>query len=135
MGEDEDKFLLPEALAPQRSPIGLIDIIKHAPVSELRAFYDSWYRPENMVVAVVGDIDPAAVEPELRRILGPVHAHGAALPAPNLGIVDDSPGLGARLYLVREASSTKVAIDSVWAHGHDADTVAFESHNCGSSSP
>ena len=43
----------------ERLPIGKPDIIRNAPVARLRAFYDTWYRPERMAVIVVGDIDPA----------------------------------------------------------------------------
>ncbi len=45
-----------------RLPIGKPDIIRTAPVSQLRALYDTWYRPDRMAVIVVGDIDPAAIE-------------------------------------------------------------------------
>ena len=43
----------------ERLPIGKPEIIRNAPVARLRAFYDTWYRPERMAVIVVGDIDPA----------------------------------------------------------------------------
>ena len=36
----------------ERLPIGKPDIIRNAPVARLRAFYDTWYRPERMAVIV-----------------------------------------------------------------------------------
>ena len=41
----------------ERLPIGKPDIIRNAPVARLRAFYDTWYRPDRMAVIAVGDID------------------------------------------------------------------------------
>src|SRR5499427_9052581 len=49
-----------------RLPIGKPEIIRSAPVARLRAFYDTWYRPERMAVVAVGDIDPASMEASIR---------------------------------------------------------------------
>src|SRR5712691_11401498 len=46
----------------ERLPIGKPEIIRNAPVARLRAFYDTWYRPERIAVIAVGDIDAAATE-------------------------------------------------------------------------
>ena len=51
-------FLLKGQLAADRAPIGTVDIIQNAPVSELADFYRAYYRPERTQVIVVGDIDP-----------------------------------------------------------------------------
>ncbi len=40
-----------------RDPIGVEKTLLAANSKKLRAFYDAWYRPENMVVVLVGDID------------------------------------------------------------------------------
>ncbi len=42
----------------ERVPIGKPDIIRNAPVARLRAFYDTWYRPERMALIAVGDMSP-----------------------------------------------------------------------------
>lgn len=44
------------------NPIGTVDSIKSAPVSELRAYYDAWYRPELTTLIAVGDFDAFEVE-------------------------------------------------------------------------
>jgi zinc protease len=49
----------------ERLPIGNIDVIKNFPYDTLRAFYKSWYRPNLMAVAIVGDIDVKAMEAEI----------------------------------------------------------------------
>lgn len=54
----------------ERKPIGEKAILETAPVERLEAFYRDWYRPDNMAVIVVGDIDPAAAEQEIRARFG-----------------------------------------------------------------
>src|SRR5262249_18831178 len=50
----------------QRLPIGKPEIIRTAPPERLRAFYDTWYRPDHMAVVAVGDIDAAKMEQDIR---------------------------------------------------------------------
>lgn len=51
----------------QRPAIGADATLRRVTADKLRAFYDRWYRPERMILTVVGDIEPAAAE-ELVRI-------------------------------------------------------------------
>ncbi|WP_340615338.1 M16 family metallopeptidase [Xenorhabdus entomophaga] len=41
----------------ERDPIGSLDIVRHAPVSEAIDYYKTWYQPQRMVLVIVGDID------------------------------------------------------------------------------
>ena len=45
---------------------------------QLRAFYDAYYRPERTVIAVVGDIDPAAVEAKIKSVFSDWQGRGRA---------------------------------------------------------
>ena len=49
-----------------RDPIGKEDVIRTAPADALRRFYHDWYRPDLMAVIVVGDIDPAEAERQIK---------------------------------------------------------------------
>ena len=51
----------------ERKPIGDKEILETAPVERLKAFYEDWYRPDNMAVIVVGDIDPDAALAEVKK--------------------------------------------------------------------
>ena len=53
-------------LAAKRFPIGLVDIIQHAPVSLVRKFYEENYRPDRATLIMVGDFDPAAMESQIK---------------------------------------------------------------------
>src|SRR3954451_23803166 len=49
-----------------RWPIGTVDTIKAANHDRLSRFYQANYRPDNATLIVVGNIDPAAVEQQIR---------------------------------------------------------------------
>src|SRR5262252_4854697 len=74
-----------------RLPIGKPEIIRNAPVARLRAFYDTWYRPERMAVVVVGDIDPASMEASIRTTFGPLRDRAKAAPMPNRALTIKHP--------------------------------------------
>jgi predicted Zn-dependent peptidase len=45
---------------PYRRPVlGLSEVIEHLTSDQMRAFHRQWYRPENITVAVVGNISVA----------------------------------------------------------------------------
>jgi len=51
---------------PQRWPIGLVETIKAATPERLRRYYQANYRPDNATIVIVGNIDPAKVEAEIK---------------------------------------------------------------------
>lgn len=53
-----------------RLPIGQIDIIDTASYEAVKRFYNDWYRPDLMAVMVVGDIDPAYAEKQIKEHFG-----------------------------------------------------------------
>ncbi|MBX6330678.1 MAG: insulinase family protein [Gemmatimonadaceae bacterium] len=65
-----------------RRPIGDTAIVAHALPGPIRRFYHDWYRPDLMTVVIVGDIDPRAVERELRARFGAIPR--AAHPRPRV---------------------------------------------------
>ena len=71
-----------------RDVIGLAPILENATSQQLRAFYDRWYRSDNMAIAFVGDFDGKALEAELTRHFNmpkassPVNRPKYELPAP-----------------------------------------------------
>jgi zinc protease len=75
----------------ERFPIGTIDTIKAVTSVRIRRFYEANYRPENTTIAVVGAVDPVAVEAQLKatfadwRGAGPADSHVAS--SPNVGAV------------------------------------------------
>src|SRR5687768_4555124 len=58
----------------ERLAIGLPEILKSAPRERLVAFYEKWYRPDNMAVVVVGDIPVDQAEKLVRDTFGKIPA-------------------------------------------------------------
>jgi zinc protease len=67
----------------ERLPIGQPDIIRNAPAARLRAFYDTWYRPERMALVAVGDLDVPQLEREIQTDFGPLAARAPAAAEPD----------------------------------------------------
>jgi zinc protease len=68
-----------------RPVIGTPETLNGASQSSVRAFHARWYRPENAVIVVVGDVDPAAIEPMVRRHFANWPTVGKPTPAPDFG--------------------------------------------------
>src|ERR1700704_1186615 len=67
----------------ERLPIGKPEIIRNAPAARLRAFYDTWYRPDHISIIAVGDVDAAQMEQNIRTLFGPLVARAPAAPEPD----------------------------------------------------
>ncbi len=67
----------------ERLPIGKPEILRSAPAARLRAFYDTWYRPELMAVVAVGDFDPQRMEQTIKTLFAPVTARAPKAPDPD----------------------------------------------------
>ncbi len=65
----------------ERLPIGLPEVLKSAPASRLKAFYEKWYRPDNMAVVVVGDLPLDQIEKLVRDQFSTIPAAKGALSA------------------------------------------------------
>jgi zinc protease len=80
-------YLLQGQRMPTRYPIGKVDILNHAPASQIVDFYHHYYRPDRAVIVAVGDFDPAAMEAKIKAKFGDWKAVGPAGPEPDLGTV------------------------------------------------
>ena len=64
-----------------RDPIGLIDVIRTAPVERAKAFYERWYSPQNMTLLLVGAFDEATADELIERYFASEPARGLETPA------------------------------------------------------
>lgn len=68
---NEDKFrsaLYNNAIYSERFPIGKRSSIERLQPDQLRNFYSKWYRPENMALVVVGDVNIAKMEMKIKEV-------------------------------------------------------------------
>lgn len=70
--DEQLPILLKGSRYAERLPIGLPEVIEHAPAEAIRRFYRDWYRPERMAILAVGDFDAAEVEGWIREIFGAI---------------------------------------------------------------
>jgi zinc protease len=88
VGEASLRFLGPNLLGPQRSPIGLKEVIQTVNADTLRHFYHRWYRPETSIVVAVGDLPLAELKARIQQAFGDWHNDTPPPPKPNLGHID-----------------------------------------------
>jgi zinc protease len=71
--------------------IGSMDDLDAASVDDVKAFFRTYYAPNNAVIAIVGDADPAEVRRWVKRYFGAIPANPAI---PPLGDLSLPPTLG-----------------------------------------
>ncbi len=106
------KFEMPETLIPFRMPIGTVPVIERADSESLRGFYDAWYRPEKLMVVIVGDIQAASVEKMITKTFTAARARSAARPAPFFGSITHQ-GDQSFYHFEQEAGKTSVSIETL----------------------
>jgi zinc protease len=69
----QDKYLpimLYNSKYADRLPIGKMEIVENFEYETIRRFYKDWYRPNNMAVVAVGDVDPEKLESLIHEYFG-----------------------------------------------------------------
>jgi len=97
------------ARLPERLPIGLESVIKEAKRDRFVDFWDTWYRPERMIVVVVGDFDVGQVEAQIRDTFGPLVARAPERPLPDMGDVPERDEPRGIYHYEPEAPGTNVS--------------------------
>lgn len=120
----EMDFLVPDTRLPHRLPIGTEEVLRNAQRDRFVEYYNAWYRPDNMVLVLVGDIDASAVEPLVKEIFGALSARGPAPANPRLGTVTPTSEVEARLHTEMEAGATNVSIQTVVPYAFEPDNAA-----------
>ncbi|EDL48135.1 pitrilysin family protein [Erythrobacter sp. SD-21] len=69
----------------ERITIGTEDSLQSASGASVQAFYDRWYRPENTVISVVGDLDPILFAATLEKYFADWKGSGTTTSAPDFG--------------------------------------------------
>ncbi|MGC7850495.1 M16 family metallopeptidase, partial [Vibrio anguillarum] len=73
-------FLYPRSPLSKRLPIGDLDVVKHASSEQLRSLYQRFYTPERTTIIVVGDLDVAQAEEQIKRLFSNWVPHRDAVP-------------------------------------------------------
>jgi zinc protease len=117
-------FMLQGTRVPERLPIGLEDVITKSNRDPFVEFYNTWYRPEKMVVIVVGDIDAPSIEKQIVDGFSGISARSPEPPEVDLGKVPVFKGLKALYHGEPEAPNTNVVIATAVPYVEEPDTAA-----------
>lgn len=105
-------FELPEALLSRRLPIGKEETIQNATRPLIKAFYDDWYRPDNMVLVMAGDFDTAKAAALIHEAFGDMSPRGAKREYPDPGKVRHQ-GLKPFYHFEPEAGNVSITIETI----------------------
>ncbi len=117
-------FELPDLLVSRRLPIGKTEIIENAGRTDLKAFYDSWYRPDNMVLVLVGDFSIPLAEQLIDAQFSDLAPRTAASAAPAIGTINHK-GLNIFHHYEPEVGGTTVSIEVLQAFDPVPDSLAL----------
>jgi zinc protease len=93
----------------ERMPIGKPDIIRTVNRDRLKQFYTDWYRPDQMGVIIVGDIDKPTVEAQIKARFGSIPA--ATTPRPRTAYsVPEQPGTSYTTITDPEVTATRIDV-------------------------
>ncbi|BBO89098.1 M16 family metallopeptidase [Desulfosarcina ovata] len=115
-------FELPDFLVSERLPIGKATVVRHANRKLLKSFYDAWYRPDNMMLVMVGDFSIPTAKPLIESRFGPFTARAAAAQPPVLGHIAHQ-GVQVFYHHEPEAGGTSVSIETIRSEPPAADTA------------
>jgi len=107
------EFELPGSLFNARFPIGTEKVLNAADAKLLRSYYDKWYRPDNMALVVVGDLDAGKVESMILKRFSRLKPRTAASPAKPLAKWKEHSGIKAFYHYEPEAGNSDITIETI----------------------
>jgi zinc protease len=119
------KFELPETRVSKRLPIGIEEVIKNADHALLKDFYDTWYRPETMILVMVGDFNAPLAIKLIEKKFKNMSARGPARTVPDPGKISHQ-GIRAFYHFEKEAGNTGIGIEVVKGISPVKDSAAFQ---------
>jgi zinc protease len=103
-------FEFPNAIISKRLPIGKEEILKKTSQRQLKAFYDTWYRPEKMILILVGDFDPNSAEMLIDNKFSTLTPRAPPKTEPDLGDINHK-GIQPFYNFEKESGNTTVSIE------------------------
>jgi len=121
--KQELSFELPGSLLNQRFPIGETSVIEKADRKLLKGFYDRWYRPDNMALVIVGDIDIKKTEELIKKSFSGLQPRKKNPGQPGNIKWKERKGIFAFYHHEPEAGNTEVTIERISHTPFEAETV------------
>ncbi len=118
-------FELPNARISKRLPIGLEEVLKTANKNLFKGFYDTWYRPENLTLVIVGDCNKKTAEKLIKKRFSKFSARAKAGPVPSFGDIYHE-GIKTFYHHEKEAGNTSVSLELVEKVPAEPDSLAYQ---------
>jgi len=118
-------FEAPETRLSQRLPIGSAEVIRDADRKLLKDFYDAWYRPDNMLLVMVGDFDAQLAERLIKDRFNGFSARVPQREEPEFGTVNHA-GSKTFYHFEKEAGNTTVSLEVVEKAPHRSDSTTLQ---------
>jgi len=106
-----------------RSTIGTPETLQASDALRLSAFHDRWYRPENAVVVMAGDMEPVQLANLVQKYFNDWKGKGARAPEPAFG--DPTPQGTPTRVLIEPTLPTTVSIAYLRPWRKVDDTIAY----------
>ncbi|MDP3285022.1 MAG: insulinase family protein [Desulfobacterales bacterium] len=108
----EMKFKFPNAAVSKRIPIGETEALEKMTSKKLKDFYNAWYRPENIILVIVGDFDQKTAVSLIRERFQTLSPRAPPKPDPPFGDITHH-GIKAFYHHEKEEGNTSVGIEIV----------------------
>ena len=72
-----------------RLPIGTMEVVDNFPYQALRDYYETWYRPDQQGIVVVGDIDVDRIEAKIKEMFSSIEMPENAKPREYFPVADN----------------------------------------------
>ena len=104
------EFEFPDARISKRLPIGREEILKKADQEQFKAFYDTWYRPDNMILVLVGDFNAELAGMLIEDNFSTLTPRAPPGTIPDLGDIKHK-GIKSFYHFEKELGNTTVSIE------------------------
>ncbi len=118
-------FSFPDSLISKRLPIGDENDLKKVDHTSLKWFYDTWYRPETMMLIAVGDLDPAVASRLIEEAFTSLSSRAEAQPALDIGKIDHR-GVKPFYHHDAESGTANVSIETLFRTTAQSDAIRFQ---------
>jgi zinc protease len=115
------KFKFPDSKISKRFPIGTEEVLMSIGQAQLKDFYEAWYRPENIILVMVGNFDRKTAISLIEKRFSGYSPKAGKKTLPSFGDIKHE-GVKAYYHYEKEAGNTSVSIETVEKTGIPTET-------------
>ena len=105
-------FELPDMLFAKRLPIGTEEVIRSVNRNILKDYYDTWYRPDRMILVMVGDFETDMAKDMVKLWFSGITARTPAPSEPDPGTIGHK-GTKAFYHYEKESGKTEISLEKL----------------------